>query len=65
MKFYENIAPIDVNQYLISIDNGFSLLNLKHDNFKSAAVPIPLIRNIRSLLVPIAFILMMLKKRLR
>lgn len=49
MKFYENIAPIDVNQYLISIDNGFSLLNLKHDNFKSAAVPIPLIRNIRSL----------------
>ena len=49
MKYYENISALNPNQYLISIDNGFSLLNLGRDNFKPTDVPAPLIRNIRSL----------------
>ncbi|MDH5826447.1 helix-turn-helix and ligand-binding sensor domain-containing protein [Sphingobacterium faecium] len=49
MKYYENITALNPKQYLISIDNGFSLLNLNRDNFQPNAVPIPLIRNIRTL----------------
>lgn len=49
MKYYENISALGPNQYLISTDQGFSLLNLKRDNFQPNKVPVPLIRSIKTL----------------
>jgi len=49
MKYYENITALSPNHFLVSMDNGFSLLNLQNENFQPAAVPKPLIRGVQSI----------------